>query len=122
VQVVRVGIADVNNDAGDSWPFSDRVYIISRASVAEVREGGQRSHRMTLSKWEATKPLLRNYRMFDPATRSTWSGGIENPKMPVVVETRRYRTQLEPCPRSRAPISVRSTHVPRTAPSSVSSR
>lgn len=42
---------------------------------------------MMLSKCEATKPLWRNYRMFDPDTRSTWSGGIENPKMPVVVET-----------------------------------
>ena len=69
VQDVLVGITDVNNDAGDSWPFSGRVYIISSASVAEVKDWVQPLSPDDVVEVAGHEPLLRNYRMFDPATK-----------------------------------------------------
>ena len=37
VQDVLVGITDLNDTVSDSWPFSDRVYIISSATLGQVK-------------------------------------------------------------------------------------
>ena len=38
VQDVLIGITDLNDAVTDSWPFSDRVYVISTAPIAEVKK------------------------------------------------------------------------------------